>query len=791
MKRILYYSLVLLASGNGMLQAQNWIHGKVVDKGEQPVDGVAVVLQTLDSTYIDAVVTDSLGTFMLNKEAGRNYRLLFQHLLYEPVCKEISTADAGTIRLTEKDYELEGVVVKAERPQVKVENGALKYDVPQLMKDKAVSNAFEVVKQIPGVIGNDDAVQLLGAGSPSIVINGQLTTMSVDQLVGLLKTIPASRVSNVEIMYNAPAKYNIKGAMINVILDKETTGNNSLQGEVGADYLQRHYAEGKAHGNLLYSTSRLNVDFLVNGSKGRNYMGEEILARHTLKDQITEINQSGHGIRHGMDGTMRLGVDYTFKNDDKLSAAYYLTAGKSDIERVAATTFQVLRSGQPAEERFSRTYIEGNSALHNIRIQYDGHSGLMAGADFTRYRSPGFQTFIDQSHEETVTDMQNNSKQNISQGALFINHSHIFETGWALNYGVHGGFTSSKTYIDYLYNKGNGYESALDELENNRQKEYSGNAFLEVSKNFGSRFSVTASLKAEYFKSDYTSNGFKSTLWNDWTLFPDATLSYTITPMHILQLNVSSDKTYPSYWDITPQASPINSYSVILGNPSLKPYRSYSGQLLYILKQKYTILAFCDYVPDYFAQLPYQNTSELKNVFRYENMDYQLQFGMGVIVPFRVGEFWNSQVTLLGLRMQEKLDHFHDVSFHNEKYTGQFKMDNTFTLSKSRPNLKLDLNGYFVTGAVQGIYDLGYLYDVSSALKWQFADDRATLILKCNNIFRSNMPHTMEINQSGQYSRLWKLDDQRCVTVSFVWKFGGYKKKQHEAVDASRFGKSM
>ena len=70
MKRILYYSLVLLTAGNGMLQAQNWIHGKVVDKEERPVDGVAVVLQTLDSTYIDAVVTDSLGAFMLNKEAA-------------------------------------------------------------------------------------------------------------------------------------------------------------------------------------------------------------------------------------------------------------------------------------------------------------------------------------------------------------------------------------------------------------------------------------------------------------------------------------------------------------------------------------------------------------------------------------------------------------------------------------------------------------------------------------------------------------------------------------------------
>mgnify|MGYP002226212425 CR=1 FL=1 len=72
----------------GCYKRRTGFMGKVVDKEERPVDGVAVVLQTLDSTYIDAVVTDSLGAFMLNKEAGPNYRLLFQHLLYEPVCKK-------------------------------------------------------------------------------------------------------------------------------------------------------------------------------------------------------------------------------------------------------------------------------------------------------------------------------------------------------------------------------------------------------------------------------------------------------------------------------------------------------------------------------------------------------------------------------------------------------------------------------------------------------------------------------------------------------------------------------
>ena len=77
MKRILYYMMFLLVTGNGMLIAQNMIHGKVTDMDNVPIDGVAVVLQTLDSVYVDAVVTDSLGQFNLNRTADPAYRLLF------------------------------------------------------------------------------------------------------------------------------------------------------------------------------------------------------------------------------------------------------------------------------------------------------------------------------------------------------------------------------------------------------------------------------------------------------------------------------------------------------------------------------------------------------------------------------------------------------------------------------------------------------------------------------------------------------------------------------------------
>ena len=38
MKRILYYMMFLLVTGNGMLIAQNTIHGKVTDTDDIPVD---------------------------------------------------------------------------------------------------------------------------------------------------------------------------------------------------------------------------------------------------------------------------------------------------------------------------------------------------------------------------------------------------------------------------------------------------------------------------------------------------------------------------------------------------------------------------------------------------------------------------------------------------------------------------------------------------------------------------------------------------------------------------------
>ena len=786
MKRTIYYMILCLLMSLGEIMAQG-ISGKVMDGKEQPVDGVAVILQTLDSVYVDAVVTDTLGDFRLNHPLDQSYRLIFQHILYNMVEKEITTANVGTVVLEEKDYQLAEITVKGERPQVKLEGGKLTYDVPQLMKDKTATNAFEIIKDLPGLIERNDNLELVGASRLNIILNGQLTTMSADQLIQLLKTMPASRVEKAEVMYNAPAKYNVKGALLNVVLSKNESETPSWQGETGVDYTQYRHAGGDAHVNLLYTNKGFSIDFLLNGNKRRDVMGEDMLARHTLNSGMTEISQHNRALVHVNRGTVRLGMDYTFANEDKLSLAYYLKGDKVLSDRDAFTSYLDLSKPENKSESTSLVRDDGHSAIHNIRLQYDGHAGISAGADFTRYHSPSVLDYQDTNGSRT--DMINNTRQDVSRWSVFLNKTHSFASGWGLNYGVHGGYASSKNYSEYLYDQGAGYEMDEEALEDNTQKEYIVDIFAEVSKSFGERFSATVGLKGEYFKSDYASSRENMNLWNEGALFPTVSLSYTFSPRHILQFDISSDKTYPGYWQVSPQVTPLNSYSEVAGNPLLKPYRTYVGQMVYIFRQKYMLVAFCEYTPDYFAQLPYQSDTELKTVFRFENMDYSLEAGLAVIIPFNVGRFWNSRITLRGWRMQEKNDNFHGISYNREAYLGLAHMSNTFNLC-DKPNLKMTIDGQYVTpGAIQGIYDLGSMYEISAGLKWTFLNDRASLTLKGDDIFASSIPRTIKINQGNQWSRMRKLNDERCLKLSFVWKFGGYKEREHDSIDTSRFGK--
>ena len=148
--------------------------------------------------------------------------------------------------------QLNEVVVKGEKPQIKGHDGVMVVDLPTIVKDKPVSNVLEALGYLPGVVNNNGALGLSGASSVTIIINGEPTTMPLQNFYQLLYSMPVDCLKNVEIMYSAPAKYHVSGAVINVVL-KAPHPLDGLMGQATLGYNQAHFASYSGGFNATYA----------------------------------------------------------------------------------------------------------------------------------------------------------------------------------------------------------------------------------------------------------------------------------------------------------------------------------------------------------------------------------------------------------------------------------------------------------------------------------------------------------------------------------------------------------
>lgn len=303
------------------------------------------------------------------------------------------------------------------------------------------------------------------------------------------------------------------------------------------------------------------------------------------------------------------------------------------------------------------------------------------------------------------------------------------------------------------------------------------NFYGGLEKAFDERLSLSLSVAGEYYR---------LAGYDQWAVYPSLQLNYIPSGSHIFQLSLSSDKAYPEYWSMQDATSYLNGYGKVVGNPDLRPSTNYTADLTYILKSKYIFSLYYTHVKDLFAQLAYQSSDELTMIYQTVNYDYEQNFGLSVIVPFTVGNIWNSRLTLDGSYFRDVYKDYHGIGFDNHTWRGIAILNNTFRLS-SKPAITLELNGLCVSPSVQGNYDLSSIWKIDAGLKWTSADKKAELRLTGNDLFNSATPDAC-VNDRGQRFEINQHADSRFLSVSFTYKFGGYETEEHKKVDTSRFG---
>ena len=657
------------------------------------------------------------------------------------------TETADTI----KERQLEEVVVKGTKPAVRAEDGVMVVDLPEIVKDKPVSNILEALGYLPGVKNADGSIGLAGASDVTIIINGEVTNIPTENLYQLLNNTPVDRLRKVEIMYSAPAKYHANGAVINVVL-KTPRPIDGLQGQVRAGFNQAHYGSAGGAFAATYAIREWSFDLNYGLSRSKSWSQEQTWSNHLydgrrimIEDRMRHISRDWNNIIYASAAWKTLMLTYNgqITSDSKSWGMSTGTLGN---------------------------YVNAHNMLspvgyHNIAIRYTAPFGMTIGGDYTRYSENRSQSLF--KEDEYLLGSEN--KQDINRGHIYIDRQH--QTGkWQMNYGAE--YQHSKDHSSQHYGVFSDKPDFDDILSEEVVSVYAG---TQRSSEGGLSFNV--SVKGEYFHNRYQHN---------WNCIPQIGATYYTTPRSIFQLNLSSRRVYPQYWQLHGGANYINDYSTVIGNPELQPYMKYDAQLNYILGQKYVVTLYFNYADKATVQLPYQSADALRLVFQTINMNYKRTAGLNLYAPFRAGDVWEADVTANVFNQREKADRFHDISFDNRKWIFYGGVSNTFRPGRgSAVSLTIDVS--YISPSLQGAGDLSGLWWVDAGAKWQFGKERCLeLNLKADDIFNSSSP-TLTINHAGQDYRMKVRDMSRNVKLTMVWRFNGFKPKERE-IDTSRFG---
>ena len=684
----------------------------------------------------------------------------------------LSVANVKAQTLTQTDsltmetmlHNLPEVMVKGSRPIVKAERGMLSYNMPLLLKQLPADNAYEALTRIPGVSDATGSISFSG-NEVTLIINGQATTLTQEQLTERLKAMPAAQLAKAEVMLSAPARYHVRGMAINIVT-KDYAGTNQLSGQVIGGMKQSKYAKGFGDLYLSLQRGKFGLDAQYKYVNGNSYGESSRIANHPLGNNRVyyndETGQKSFGITHNY----RLGMNYAFSKNHRLDVAY---TGHWDKRCSNSNTTGSSISGM---------HHDSHEYLHNVDVNYSLPFGLTLNGSYTYYRTPQQQALdgtmhTDESMSETERNLTSGSEQTINKWMFTADQTHSLAHGWGLSYGVKGQFTSNKSYQTTIDKDGSVLPDGTSSVDLN---ERIWNLYAGFSKQINKTLSLEASVAAEQYHSP---------IWDKWRVYPTLNALWNVNDNHLLNLSFSSNSEFPSYWSTMSNVFYSSTYSEIHGNPDLKPFSYYNVNLMWQIKRRYTLMAFASLKPDYFVQLPYQTTECMAVIMKETNFDYSNSYGLQASVIFNAGKWLNGNVFAVGTYKHDKSSNFFDLPFNRKKFsvilggTASVKLCNT-------QDLRLILNPFYQTKAIQGVYDISPIFRMNAKLQWSSHDGKWGLRLNGSNIF-NNLYDTRSV-QGNQDYRMKINYNWASVTFAVIYKFGGYKEKNVKAVDTSRMG---
>ncbi|MCH2195471.1 TonB-dependent receptor [Kordia sp.] len=751
--------------------AQVELSGSVKDE-TGPLPFANVVLKDAAGTVVTGTISDENGAFKITLDKG-TYTVVVSFIGSKDWTKQITLNEnmsLGEISL-EADR-LATVVVTARKKLIEYKPDRLVLNVENNIS-AAGGNAINALSVAPGIIIQNGSISMLGKGASRVMVDDRLIELSGAELVNYLNSISAEDIKSIEVITNPPAKYDAagEGGLINIVMKKGK--RNSWRNSTTLSLDQNTFNFYTLRNNFFYNKNKFRFTLSASGVTGdiRNKADLDIF----FQDGPWKLDGDEKQKRDDLSG--RFTVDYDLT--DKVTIGVQYQGNKSNPDRRYRNATTIFDNNNNAD-----AFIINNGAADLDRTSHSLNAHLESTLD-TLGRRLFFD--IDYFNYNAATDNQftadifdangafvaldqaarNISDQEINNVSVRADMEH--PTKFAnISYGAKYSVIRTDSDIEF-FDESSGApvfdpnQSNVFEYEENNQAVY-----VSASKNLNEHWSMQLGLRFEATQTTGFSQTLNQTNDNDYSkLFPTFYVSYA-KENNSFYFNYGKRINRPSFADLNPFRTYINSTSFSEGNPFLQPSFTDNFELSYTYKRKWRTYAFANILSDGYGLVFRANEASNNQVITRENYYDEFFYGIGQSYSTDITKWWQSQnsVYLLG-----STSDFDNTLAARPQNGVRFYATSNNTLSLGE-NTKMQVDYVYSSNYKRGLYEFGQTSGLNISFRQSFLDNKLNASVLFNDVFNSNFlrDYTSVVNNIQQIYN--ENNSSRFVRFSLTYNFG-------------------
>ena len=708
--------------------------------------------------------------------------------------------DLGNIKLSSDATTLQGVVVTANTPGMKLDIDKKVFNVDKNIVTTG-GTAVDVMRNVPSVQVDIDGNVKLRNATPQIYIDGRPTTLSLDQ-------IPADAIESVEVITNPSAKYDASGGnagILNIVLKKNK--KSGYNGNLMAGVDRRGGFNGGGNFSLRQGKINFTAATMVNAMRNR---ATGTTDRTNFGDPETQVFQQNTDKTHGAFIFGKVGLDYYVTNRTTLSLSGIKVHGEFHPNSILdINTDSLLDNGKSST--FAQRSSTGLREFNANGLQFGMvHNFAKAGAQWTA--------------DGNLFSGKNNA--NSLYTTNYYNNAGTFsgtELQKQLSSGNNKFFTIQTDYINPLTQKTKleaGLRAQIRKLVNDNETftQYPGSTEFDQNITATTNYKNTDNVYAAYttitsaikdigyqiglraessnYEGELTNKGEKFTHKYPVSLFPSIFLSQKLKNKQELQLSVTRRIQRPNFFQLIPYTDYTDSLNITRGNPDLVPQFTNSFEFSYskTFKGSNSLLASVYYkhtnnlITRYIDTAVNALTGKQDLINTYVNANSSYSYGAELTSINSVKKWWdlttninvyNSKINTANVPGAIPQDAI--VSWFG-KLNNNFKLSKTLSIQlsadyQSKTNLPVNNQQGFMgpPGMQAQSSSQGYIkafWGTDIAIKKSFMKNNAAAItLSFNDIFRTRANEQISTSPYF-YQDYYRLNNPQMVRINFTYRFG-------------------